>query len=186
MFPSSRVKRCVMRMKTWTFLRFAVENCRDEAARLWLNENSESFSQLADVFLFLKKVIDEEKTKSHSSNVHIVLVSPTETTESRIPAGCLLPLSNIRDVVLDPSLNCWTSAKKAGEQMIPNILLRPLRPSENVDSHRAAGRNHIIVPFTLPGQGRDPVPLPVVTLALSLVLLNSRLKPSSSSLPGVT
>lgn len=163
-------------MKTSTFLRFAVDNCRDEAARQWFGRNSESFSQLTDVYLFLKKRIDEEEAKNHSSNVHIVLVSHGETRDSMIPASCLLPLSNITDVLLESPRTHWTSVRKAGDQMIPNIVLRPLKPSENIETHSQPGRNCIIIPFILPGQSRDRVPLSVVTLGLALVLLSSRFK----------
>ncbi|XP_042249304.1 uncharacterized protein LOC121884512 [Thunnus maccoyii] len=81
----------------------------------------------------------------------------------------------------------WNSMKKAGDQKIPNITLSPLEPSrDNVwkefqslsKQHGPPGRNHIVIPFILPGKSvfLDSVPFSVVTLALSLVLLSSRFK----------
>ncbi|KAF3700649.1 hypothetical protein EXN66_Car016336 [Channa argus] len=181
MFPSPRVKRCVLMMKRTTFIRFAAENCQDEAARQWLRGNSESFFQLADMFLFLKKLMDEEEKKNHSNNIHIIFVARGSISDSMIPASCLLPLSNITDVVLDSPWICCSSLKETGHQMIPNILLSPLQPPKDVScsltkTHGSPGRNRIIIPFVLPGDARQNVPFCVVTLALSLVLLNSRFK----------
>ncbi|XP_014834825.1 PREDICTED: uncharacterized protein LOC106912520 [Poecilia mexicana] len=78
----------------------------------------------------------------------------------------------------------WNSMKKAGDQMIPNISVSPLRPDDGVwknfesltKKYGPIGRNRIIIPFFLPGKESDSVPFSVVTLALSLVLLQSRFK----------
>ncbi|KAK2833955.1 hypothetical protein Q5P01_017844 [Channa striata] len=179
MFQSPKVKRCVLMKKRRTFIWFAAENCGDEAASQWLRENSESFSQLADMFLFLKKRMDEEEKKNHSNNIHIIFVAHESIGDSMIPASCLRPLSNITDVVLDSPRICCRSVKETGDQMVPDILLSPLQPPEDVScsltkTYESPGRNRIIVPFVLPGETSQSVPFCVVTLALSLVLLNSR------------
>ncbi|XP_047213800.1 uncharacterized protein LOC124864845 [Girardinichthys multiradiatus] len=78
----------------------------------------------------------------------------------------------------------WNSMKKAGDQMIPNITVSPLRPDDGVwksfesltKKHGSVGRNRIVIPFILPGKEAESFPFSVVTLALSLVLLQSRFK----------
>ncbi|MED6265863.1 hypothetical protein CHARACLAT_029772 [Characodon lateralis] len=78
----------------------------------------------------------------------------------------------------------WNSMKKAGDQMIPNIRVSPLRPDDglwkNFESltkkHGSIGRNRIVIPFILPEEEAESVPFSVVTLAMSLVLLQSRFK----------
>ncbi|XP_036003883.1 uncharacterized protein LOC118556550 [Fundulus heteroclitus] len=80
--------------------------------------------------------------------------------------------------------NEWNSMKKAGNQKIPNIVVSPLRkPKDGAweriefleDKHGKPGRNRIIIPFILPSiDPEEDIPLPVVTLALSLVLMFSR------------
>ncbi|KAM4534587.1 uncharacterized protein V3H82_024502 [Fundulus diaphanus] len=82
--------------------------------------------------------------------------------------------------------NKWNSMKKADEadQKIPNIIVSPLRiPKDGVwerfefleDKHGKPGRNRIIIPLILPSiDPEEDIPLPVVTLALSLVLMFSR------------
>ncbi|KAM4531553.1 uncharacterized protein PAE49_023719 [Odontesthes bonariensis] len=80
--------------------------------------------------------------------------------------------------------NHWNSLKKAGEQMIPNITVSPLRPDDGVwksflsltEKHGPPGRNRIVIPFILPPDGGGSVPFSAVSLALSLVLLQSRFK----------
>lgn len=84
--------------------------------------------------------------------------------------------------------DCWNSMKKAGDKMIPNITLSPLKPKDNVwekfeslsKQYGQPGRNRIIIPFILPAESDslESVPFFVVTLALSLVLLSSRFKAS--------
>ena len=74
--------------------------------------------------------------------------------------------------------------KKAGYQKVPNIFLSPLKVPEDgawnrfevlKDEHGKPGRNRIVIPFILPeGSNREPVPLSMVTLALSLALRSSR------------
>ncbi|MED6265240.1 hypothetical protein CHARACLAT_023321 [Characodon lateralis] len=78
----------------------------------------------------------------------------------------------------------WNSMKKAGDQMIPNITVSPLRPDDGVwkyfkyltKKYGPPGRNRIVIPFILPGIESQSFPFSVVTLALSLVLLQSRFK----------
>ncbi|MEQ2293922.1 hypothetical protein AMECASPLE_038422 [Ameca splendens] len=78
----------------------------------------------------------------------------------------------------------WNSMKKSGDQMIPNITVSPLRPDDGVwksfeslrEKYGPPGRNRIVIPFILPGKEPQSVSFSVVTLALSLVLLQSRFK----------
>ncbi|MEQ2159324.1 hypothetical protein GOODEAATRI_021639, partial [Goodea atripinnis] len=79
----------------------------------------------------------------------------------------------------------WNSMKKAGDQMIPNIRVSPLKAPEDAywarfeyltKKYGPPGRNRIMIPFILPGKESQSVPFSVVTLALSLVLLQSRFK----------
>ncbi|XP_040011738.1 uncharacterized protein LOC120805508 [Xiphias gladius] len=80
--------------------------------------------------------------------------------------------------------NHWNSLRNAGERMVPNIMVSPLQPEDGVwqrfefltKKHGPLRRNQIIIPFILPGKRSESVPFFVVTLALSLVLLSSRLK----------
>lgn len=216
-----------------TLIDFAVFNCSDEATVQWLRENSESevFFKLVDMFSLLKEKIDEEEKKNHSNDVHITFVAHGSITDPMIPAGRLLPLPTVSDVVLYSPWNCylsvnaaygvatgrmkpgdrvfhcsgrhckipdeehhpkklpnrWNSMKKAGDQMIPNILLHPVgtlgdgaweRFEHLTVNNGKAGRNRIVVPFILPGVKKSDsshdVPFFIVTLALSLVLLFSR------------
>ncbi|GAA6234708.1 uncharacterized protein LOC108890348 [Lates japonicus] len=79
--------------------------------------------------------------------------------------------------------NHWNSMRRAGDQMIPNIMISPFKPPKDsywrsfealTKTHGPPGRNRIIIPFIVPGE--TSVPFSVVTLALSLVLLSSRFK----------
>ncbi|XP_054908142.1 uncharacterized protein LOC129373987 [Poeciliopsis prolifica] len=78
----------------------------------------------------------------------------------------------------------WNSMSQAGDQMIPNITVSPLRSDDSVwknfesltKQYGPVGRNRIVIPFVLPGKETESVPFSVVTLALSLVLLESRFK----------
>lgn len=92
--------------------------------------------------------------------------------------------AQIPNGVLTKLPNYWNSMKKAGDQMIPNITLSPLKPQEGIwtrfetltKKHGGPESNRIVIPFILPA-GSDccqRVPLFVVTMALSLVLLSSR------------
>ncbi|XP_014869977.1 uncharacterized protein LOC106934526 [Poecilia latipinna] len=95
--------------------------------------------------------------------------------------GCPVPDEKHRPVKLPDR---WNSMRQAGDQMIPNISVSPLRPDDGVwknfesltKLHGPVGRNRIVIPFILPGKESDNVPFSVVTLALSLVLLQSRFK----------
>ncbi|KAM7371380.1 hypothetical protein PAMP_008631 [Pampus punctatissimus] len=222
----------IMRRKR--FAEFVIEKCEHEAVCRWLTENSgsDAFSQLEDMFIFLKKHIDEEEKKDHSNTVDIIFDAHGSIKESMIPASWLLPLSSITDVILYSPWNCvitadvaygvatgrikpqhrvfycgqtkscqipgekhrptklpdhWNSMKKAGDKMIPNITLSPLKPPEDGSWKRfeslkkqygQPGRNRIVIPFILPEESSslESVPFFIVTLALSLVLLSSRFK----------
>lgn len=94
--------------------------------------------------------------------------------------GCRIPDKNHRP---DRLPERWNSMKKAGHQKIPNIIVSPLRIPEDgawkkieylESRHGEPGRNHILIPFILPSvDPKEDIPLPVVTLALSLVLMFS-------------
>lgn len=77
----------------------------------------------------------------------------------------------------------WNSIKKAGDRKIPKIMLSPLELPEDgfweafeilENKHGKPGRNHIVIPFILPGKSEGSVPFFVVSLALSVVLFFSR------------
>ncbi|XP_043956259.1 uncharacterized protein LOC122822005 [Gambusia affinis] len=93
--------------------------------------------------------------------------------------GCSVPDEKHRPVKLPDR---WNSMKQAGDQMIPNISVSPLRPDDGVwesfedltKQYGPVGTNRIVIPFILPE--KESVPFSVVTLALSLVLLQSRFK----------
>ncbi|XP_038161550.1 uncharacterized protein LOC119796868 [Cyprinodon tularosa] len=95
--------------------------------------------------------------------------------------GCSVPDEKHRPKKLPDH---WNSMKNAGDQMVPNITVSPLRPDDGVwksfecltKKHGPIGRNRIVIPFILPGKEAESVPFSVVTLALSLVLLQSRFK----------
>ncbi|XP_037834704.1 uncharacterized protein LOC119617538 [Kryptolebias marmoratus] len=95
--------------------------------------------------------------------------------------GCELPDEKHRPMKLPDH---WNSMKKAGDQMVPNISVSPLRPDDGVwksfesltMKYGPPGRNRIVIPFILPGAEAESFPFSVVTLALSLVLLQSRFK----------
>ncbi|XP_055367033.1 uncharacterized protein LOC129604510 isoform X2 [Betta splendens] len=78
----------------------------------------------------------------------------------------------------------WNSLKEADGWKIPTIVVSPLEHEDGawnrlkhlIKQHGSVGRNRILIPFILPGQSGVTVPFPVVTLALSLVLLSSRFK----------
>lgn len=91
----------------------------------------------------------------------------------------------ISDGELGQLPNSWNSMKKAGAQMIPNIVLSPLKSKQDgvwrsfevlANKYGCPERNRIVIPFILP-TGSDSfqsVPLFLVMLALSLVLMSSR------------
>ncbi|KAM4534585.1 uncharacterized protein V3H82_024500 [Fundulus diaphanus] len=95
--------------------------------------------------------------------------------------GCKVPDEKHRPEKLPDH---WNSMRKAGDQMIPNITVSPLQPDDGVwksfvslrEKYGSLGRNRIVIPFILPGEQAESVPFSVVTLALSLVLLQSRFK----------
>ncbi|PWA15252.1 hypothetical protein CCH79_00020869, partial [Gambusia affinis] len=98
-----------------TLLKFALDTCKDESVRKWLRENADSkiFSNLVDMFQFLKEKIDEEEEKNHSNEVDITFVAHGAITASMMPASCLLPLTTVSDVVLYSPWNCYLEATAA-------------------------------------------------------------------------
>ncbi|XP_028268117.1 uncharacterized protein LOC114440048 [Parambassis ranga] len=79
----------------------------------------------------------------------------------------------------------WNAMKKAEYQMIPNIVVAPLRiPKDGAwnrfevlaGEHGQPGRNRIVIPFILPEGIKIVIPFFVVTLALSVVLIFSRFR----------
>ncbi|MEQ2281157.1 hypothetical protein AMECASPLE_027460 [Ameca splendens] len=95
--------------------------------------------------------------------------------------GCKIPDANHRPENLP---NMWNSMKKARNQKVPNIIVSPLKIPEDgawkkieflKHKHGEPGKNRIIIPLILPSiDPKEDIPLPVVTLALSLVLMFSR------------
>ncbi|XP_008293158.1 uncharacterized protein LOC103367039 [Stegastes partitus] len=90
----------------------ALEKCKDQTILKWLRENAESdaFSELVEMFNFLKRHIDEEEKKNHDDSVDITLVAHGAIRDTMIPACCLLPLDSIVDVVLYTPWNCNITA----------------------------------------------------------------------------
>ncbi|XP_026204961.1 uncharacterized protein LOC113154788 isoform X2 [Anabas testudineus] len=105
-----QTKKRLMRTLSKPLMEAAMIKCQDKTSRQWLRENSDSFFQLADMFQFLKEKIDEEEKKNHSDTVDIIFVAHGLITDPMIPACCLLPMSNISDVVLYSPWNCVTDA----------------------------------------------------------------------------
>lgn len=79
----------------------------------------------------------------------------------------------------------WNAMKKAGYQMIPNIVMAPLKiPRDGAwnsyevlsECYGEPGINRIVIPFILPEGIEIVVPFFVVTLALSVVLIFSRFR----------
>ncbi|XP_038566030.1 uncharacterized protein LOC119896609 [Micropterus salmoides] len=209
-----------------------IKKCRNQSVLQWLRDGSESrdFSQLVDMFNFLKERIDVEEKKNHSNSVDITFVAHGAIGDFMIPASCLLPLPSITDVLLYSPWNCtssadvvygvatgrirpqhrvfkcdkddgclipdgehrpvklpnyWNSMKTAGDQLIPNITVSPLKPPEDgvweryeslTKKYGEPERNRIVIPFILPAErtSLQSVPFSVVCLAASLVLLSSR------------
>lgn len=170
-----------------------------------MREHSETFFKLVDMFHSLKTKIDQEEKMNHSNNVNITFMAHGSIIDPMIPASCLLPLPSITDVVLYSPWNCGIRAdaayriatgkmtpknrislKETKGQMVPNIMLTPLRPEDQVwkrhqylsELFGPPGRNHIVIQYELKGKrscdSSDVIPFSVVTLALSLVLMFSR------------
>lgn len=91
-----------------TLITTAIVNCEDQTVRKWLRENAESdvFSDLVEMFTFLKKHIDDEEKKNHDNIVDITLFAHGAITYQMIPACRLLPLNSITDIVLYSPWNC--------------------------------------------------------------------------------
>ncbi|XP_051797372.1 uncharacterized protein LOC127531655 isoform X2 [Acanthochromis polyacanthus] len=91
----------------------AMENCKDQTNLKWLRENAESdvFSELVEMFAFLKRHVDEEEKKSHDNTVDIILVAHGAIIYRMIPACYLLPLNSITDLILYSPWNCNITAE---------------------------------------------------------------------------
>uniref|UniRef100_UPI0037E8617F uncharacterized protein n=1 Tax=Semicossyphus pulcher TaxID=241346 RepID=UPI0037E8617F len=98
--------------------------------------------------------------------------------------GCQVPGEEHRPTKLP---NHWNSMRRAGHQKIPNITLSPLKPPTDAYLKRFESltkqyglpeRNHVIIPYILPAEeeSSQSVPFYVVSLALSLALLETRFK----------
>lgn len=90
--------------------------CDDETLQ-WLSNNSKSesktFLKLVDLFHLLKETIYEETKKNHSNHIDITFVAHGSIQQPVIPAGRLLPLPTIADVVLHCPWNCLLSSDAA-------------------------------------------------------------------------
>lgn len=105
-----QMKKRLMMALSRPLLTLAVSNCDHEADRMWIRGNSESFFQLADMFVYLKEKIDEEEKKNHGDHIHIIFVAHGRIRPPMIPASRLLPLAPLRDVILYSPWNCATTA----------------------------------------------------------------------------
>ncbi|XP_029944865.1 uncharacterized protein LOC115386608 [Salarias fasciatus] len=90
----------------------AESKCSNPTVLKWLRDNSQSddFTNLEEMFDFLKEKIKEEEKNDHSNTVDIIFVAHGAIEDVMIPACCLLPLPSITDVVLYSPWNCATSA----------------------------------------------------------------------------
>lgn len=93
---------------------------------------------------------------------------------------CIIPAIKHQPTKLP---NEWNRMKNVQDQKIPEIIVAPLRiPKDGAwnrfevltKEHGQPGRNRIVIPFIVTEGGKGPVPLFVVTLALSVVLIFSR------------
>ncbi|XP_069371596.1 uncharacterized protein [Paralichthys olivaceus] len=112
-------------------LMFAMKTCQNEQVRQWLrwNSGSETFFKLVDLFKLMQKEImqksdeDESDDEDDESEVDIIFVAHGSIRDSKIPASCLLPLSNIKDVLLYSPWNCLLAAPAAYD--IATGLIQP-------------------------------------------------------------
>ncbi|KAI3359376.1 hypothetical protein L3Q82_002884 [Scortum barcoo] len=92
-------------------INFAIEMCEDETVREWLRANTHflAFFELVNLFNFLKEEL-ERRLSANSKKIDIIFVAHGGIEETFIPAGALLPLSTIVDVVLYSPWNCFIDA----------------------------------------------------------------------------
>ncbi|CAB1452280.1 unnamed protein product [Pleuronectes platessa] len=99
-------------------IRYAMKTCNIEEVRRWLGENSgsQTFLRLVELFRLMKNKItksQEEKSNDEDIEVDIIFVAHGSIRDSMIPASCLLPTSNIQDVLLYSPWNCVINARAA-------------------------------------------------------------------------
>ncbi|XP_035006949.1 uncharacterized protein LOC118104010 [Hippoglossus stenolepis] len=102
-------------------IRYAMKTCQNEEVRRWLRENSGCFLKLVALFQLMKNEIikksnedeSDDEDEDEDSEVDIIFVAHGSITDSMIPASCLMPLSNIKDVLLYSPWNCLLAADAA-------------------------------------------------------------------------
>ncbi|KAF0022254.1 uncharacterized protein LOC118289099 [Scophthalmus maximus] len=102
---------------------FAMKTCQNQTLQQWLRENSgsEAFFKLVDLFHLMTKQIadktneddEESDEEDEESDVDIIFVAHGSIRDSQVPASCLLPLANIKDVLLYSPWNCVLTAHAA-------------------------------------------------------------------------
>ncbi|XP_029944857.1 uncharacterized protein LOC115386603 isoform X3 [Salarias fasciatus] len=104
--------RPLMKSLSQMLVKVAELRCKNPTVLKWLREysQSEDFSDLAEIFHFLKGKIEEEEKKDHDNTVDIIFVAHGAIKDVMIPACFLLPLPSITDVVLYSPWNCATDA----------------------------------------------------------------------------
>ncbi|KAI3360242.1 hypothetical protein L3Q82_014557 [Scortum barcoo] len=112
----AEVKRCIENPnrnseEKQKIIDFAIEMCEDETVREWLRENAHclAFFALVNLFNFLKEEL-ERRLSANRKEIDIIFVAHGGIEETFIPAGALLPLSTIVDVVLYSPWNCFIDA----------------------------------------------------------------------------
>ncbi|XP_029944869.1 uncharacterized protein LOC115386610 [Salarias fasciatus] len=106
------MKQQLKKSASQMLVKVAELRCSNPTVLKWLRENSQSedFSDLAEIFHFLKQKIEEEQKKDHGNTVDIIFVCHGAIRDVMIPACCLLPLPSITDVVLYAPWNCASDA----------------------------------------------------------------------------
>ena len=98
-------------------MKYAIKGCQISEVRPWLDKNQLCFIKLVNLFQLMKEKIKEkskeDKEKYKDIEVDIIFVAHGSIRDSQIPASCLLPGSNILDVLLYSPWNCLLSAPAA-------------------------------------------------------------------------
>ncbi|XP_062267068.1 uncharacterized protein LOC133973315 [Platichthys flesus] len=137
-------------------IRYNRKTCQIKEVRRWLGENSgpQTFLRLVDLFRLMKDKIkksQEEKSNDEDIEVDIIFVAHGSIRDSRIPASCLLPTSNIQDVLLYSPWNCVINALAA--YGIATGLMQPGHRRFNCRPNRGC---------EIPNEGHKPRKLPDV------------------------
>lgn len=108
----AEVKRCIENPnrnfeEKQKIIDFVIEMCEDEAVREWLRANAHCLAvfELVNLFNLLKEELDR-RLSADQEKIDIIFVAHGGITETLIPAGALVPLSTIEDVLLYSPWNC--------------------------------------------------------------------------------